>query len=174
MSLQSYYYDYLTHHGIKGQKWGVRRFENEDGSLTPAGKARYADYDGPLSRKKRKVVRDLRTKERKALQAATKAGDKADRADEKGRWRRAVKYDRQAKKYDAEADRYDKKIQTIRRRAEKWAQSKARISDIGAATVSYGKEAVNKAVYKMTSPIRKANSAIDRYIANAPNNRAQG
>lgn len=30
----------LTHHGIKGQKWGVRRFQNEDGSLTAAGKKR--------------------------------------------------------------------------------------------------------------------------------------
>ena len=28
----------LNHHGIKGQKWGVRRFQNEDGSLTSAGK----------------------------------------------------------------------------------------------------------------------------------------
>lgn len=31
---------YLQHHGIKGQKWGVRRFQNPDGSLTPAGKKR--------------------------------------------------------------------------------------------------------------------------------------
>ena len=31
----------LYHHGIKGMKWGVRRFQNEDGSLTPAGKERY-------------------------------------------------------------------------------------------------------------------------------------
>lgn len=31
---------YLMHHGIKGQKWGVRRFQNEDGSLTAAGKSR--------------------------------------------------------------------------------------------------------------------------------------
>lgn len=28
----------LTHSGIKGQKWGVRRFQNEDGSLTDEGK----------------------------------------------------------------------------------------------------------------------------------------
>lgn len=28
----------LTHHGIKGQKWGIRRFQNKDGSLTAAGK----------------------------------------------------------------------------------------------------------------------------------------
>ena len=31
----------LRHHGIKGQKWGVRRFQNDDGSLTPIGKLRY-------------------------------------------------------------------------------------------------------------------------------------
>jgi hypothetical protein len=31
---------YLVHHGIKGQKWGVRRYQNEDGSLTVAGKKR--------------------------------------------------------------------------------------------------------------------------------------
>jgi len=35
-------YGYLMHHGIKGQKWGVRRYQNADGSLTPAGKLRYS------------------------------------------------------------------------------------------------------------------------------------
>ena len=33
--------DELQHHGIKGQRWGVRRFQNKDGSLTPAGRRRY-------------------------------------------------------------------------------------------------------------------------------------
>jgi hypothetical protein len=32
---------YLTHSGIKGMKWGVRRYQNSDGTLTPAGKKRY-------------------------------------------------------------------------------------------------------------------------------------
>lgn len=32
--------DYLAHHGIMGQKWGVRRFQNPDGTLTDAGKRR--------------------------------------------------------------------------------------------------------------------------------------
>lgn len=35
----------LYHHGIKGQKWGVRRFQNPDGTLTSAGRKRYAVDD---------------------------------------------------------------------------------------------------------------------------------
>lgn len=31
----------LSHHGIKGMRWGVRRFQNKDGSLKNAGKKRY-------------------------------------------------------------------------------------------------------------------------------------
>lgn len=32
----------IYHHGVKGQKWGVRRYQNKDGSLTPQGVKRYA------------------------------------------------------------------------------------------------------------------------------------
>lgn len=33
----------ITHHGIKGQRWGIRRFQNKDGTLTGDGKKRYED-----------------------------------------------------------------------------------------------------------------------------------
>lgn len=36
-----YYNEELIHSGIKGMKWGFRRFQNSDGSLTPAGRERY-------------------------------------------------------------------------------------------------------------------------------------
>lgn len=35
----------LCHHGIKGQKWGVRRYQNSDGTLTAAGKKHYKSVD---------------------------------------------------------------------------------------------------------------------------------
>lgn len=36
--------NYLQHFGTKGMKWGVRRYQNRDGRLTPAGKKRYSNY----------------------------------------------------------------------------------------------------------------------------------
>lgn len=37
--------DYIAHHGIKGMRWGVRRFQNKDGTRTPAGKKRESIID---------------------------------------------------------------------------------------------------------------------------------
>lgn len=36
------YEHYLAHHGVKGQKWGIRRYQNPDGTLTAEGRAKYA------------------------------------------------------------------------------------------------------------------------------------
>lgn len=45
--------NYLAHYGITGQKWGVRRFQNEDGTLTAAGKIRYGlNEEGGTGNKK--------------------------------------------------------------------------------------------------------------------------
>ena len=42
---KQYRIDELVHYGIKGQKWGRRRYQNADGSLTAAGKQRYGSED---------------------------------------------------------------------------------------------------------------------------------
>lgn len=55
--------NYLEHHGILGMKWGIRRFQNSDGSLTPAGKARYG---AELVREKAKSAIETRKAKQRA------------------------------------------------------------------------------------------------------------
>ena len=77
----------LAHHGILGQKWGVRRFQNADGSLTAAGKRRiYAQgadggYESRGNRYKRsiqgaKYERDLVKNQKKLDKAYSKGNEK--------------------------------------------------------------------------------------------------
>lgn len=55
--------NYLAHHGVKGQKWGVRRYQNADGSLTSAGRKRLG-Y--PMTKKQvKKAIRTAKRAERK-------------------------------------------------------------------------------------------------------------
>lgn len=46
----------LYHHGIKGQKWGVRRWQNPDGTFNEAGKKRYFDSDGSVGGNARRAL----------------------------------------------------------------------------------------------------------------------
>ena len=56
-----YYDNALEHHGILGQKWGVRRFQNKDGSLTPKGKKHYGNMsDDKLQKSLYKQVKKER------------------------------------------------------------------------------------------------------------------
>lgn len=54
------YSDELYHFGIKGQKCGIRRFQNPDGSYTSAGKERYSQ----LKRNEQQSFEDMKTKEK--------------------------------------------------------------------------------------------------------------
>lgn len=75
----------LQHHGIMGQKWGVRRYQNADGSLTDAGRKRYM-------REEKKQLNEQRVKtiqsgynERRSMKQAKKALEKVKKAEERGK-----------------------------------------------------------------------------------------
>lgn len=65
----------LYHHGIKGQKWGVRRYQNKDGTLTKAGKERLTYRNNiirndPYTDDVNKIVNSLTDREKKLLGAS--------------------------------------------------------------------------------------------------------
>lgn len=95
------YSEELYHHGIKGQRWGVRRFQNEDGSLTPAGKKRQA-----------KLEKKLEKKYAKAGDAAGRAAYHKSKGDEA-----AKQYDDNAKVLNRAAAQYEKEGKILRAEA---------------------------------------------------------
>ena len=63
---------YLAHEGILGMKWGVRRYQNSDGTLTEAGRLRYS----------RQMTKKRKAAAKKAAQTKRKAAEAKRTADE--------------------------------------------------------------------------------------------
>ena len=97
---------YLAHHGVKNQRWGVRRFQNYDGSLTEKGKRRIKTLHGKSYKLDAKKV-NLNSTKNKASYALTNHGPKVTtkKADESN-----TKYVQEAKNA-AEYDDYITKHQ---------------------------------------------------------------
>jgi hypothetical protein len=118
--------DSISHHGIKGQKWGVRRFQNKDGTLTAKGKKRYkTDYDAEaktlsddelrrrisrltnekkymdLTKKESKFISKIDKLDKKANISSKSAKVRQNIANIKGNKQLAAKYGTTVKAFDA-------------------------------------------------------------------------
>ena len=99
--------DILMHHGIKGQKWGVRRYQNPDGSLTSAGKRHY-------KRERFEKGRDVTLKAEAALSIKTDRSYTKRKIDEYSK--KQVLTRKEQKKYGKLVKQY-KELSTIEKKA---------------------------------------------------------
>lgn len=131
--------EYLAHYGTKGMKWGVRRYENADGTLTPAGKRR---YDKSVRKQERLEAKAAKYRSKSSFNK-TKADYWGMRADKvKSRFfqtdisiARQKRLDKRRAKYSVKAYKYDKKAQRATKRAEKWAKRHADLEKAASKTV---------------------------------------
>lgn len=131
---------YLQHHGILGQKWGVRRYQNTDGTLTSEGKAR-------LSSKIKQTVNSDAFKEgkdgkaspaEKATRSAQDAVNSTSKIVNKVIDRAEAK--KNAAKRAAEEDRIKNMSDEELRRAVQRLQLEKQLKDLSPKTISHGKE----------------------------------
>lgn len=127
--------NYLAHHGVKGQKWGVRRYQRKDGSLTAAGRAKRRSGDGVASRAVNSIKSKIAARQKKAAEARKAKADEKAAAEKK----QAEEKAKQASRKKSVKDMTDEELANAIVRA----QLEQRYKDLVPEQVSAGKQFIS-------------------------------
>ena len=139
--IKRYYGNELYHHGVQGQKWGIRNYQNKDGSLTAEGKARRAAQQQKAKakaakQKARKEKRAARIDKLKSLVSNAKARHEAKVKEKETREKNKVVRTEDMSKYTTE----ELNAMTKRLAAENnYIQARNRNYELNPVKVSAGK-----------------------------------
>lgn len=133
------YTNSLYHHGIKGQKWGVRHYQNADGTYTKEGLERYFGSHERTTKAHEKLHEARKTKNKAIIKSAKKAYKVAYKKEKESYkdLKKAKELDKIKKNFDKKGDINKGSISTMRK-----SYAKSTLKTIGTATVasaiSYG------------------------------------
>ena len=150
------YSDELCHYGIRGMRWGIRRYQNPDGTLTEAGRKRVSklhDSNSRLTERLDKLTKRMEFQTRKYANSISKANQKAAelRVKEYGLFTTKAKADKleyKASKLEARAAQKAMKIDRTKARIAKIdvlvSKNNRKISELNSAEISKGKDYAEK------------------------------